>query len=186
MPSGAVRLIQVTALVLVVVFAVSTVPGVRSTPGFDTLLDGWLQGGTYCALALVAVLRSLTSRVNRLLWSLVAAAVGLRALGFVIYLAIVRNLRPPPYPSAADAAWLAMCVVLLAALVVLVRVRVRRRSVGLTFDALLAGLTAAGIAVELLFRTLERITQMSDADAIVATNLAYPLLDVALLVLVAG
>lgn len=184
--SRGVRAVQFVALLMVVGYAVTTVPGVRSTPGFHTVLDGWLQGSMYVAIALVALLRPLMSPVNRLLWTLVAAAVTLRALGFVVYLSVVRHLRPPPYPSAADAAWLAMSVVLIAALIVLLQVRTRRRSIGVVFDALLAGLTAAGVAVELLFHTLERITRLPDPGEIVVTNLAYPLLDVALLVLVAG
>jgi hypothetical protein len=39
--------------------------------------------------------------------SLVSGAVALRAIGFVIFLAIVRTMQPQPSPSAADAAWLA-------------------------------------------------------------------------------
>lgn len=182
----AVRVVQVVALLLATAFTATTIPGLRSSPGFHTLLDGWLQGAAYVAVAVVAVLRPCTTQANRLLWSLVSGAVVLRAVGFVIFLAVVRNLDPAPYPSAADAAWLTMSIVLLCALAVLVRVRVRRLSVGLTIDALLAGLTAAGVAVALLFRTLEQITEIPDPDETVATNLAYPLLDVALLVLVAG
>jgi PAS domain S-box-containing protein len=187
LPAGrTLRSVQAVALLLVAAFSVTTIPGIRPTPGFHTLLDGWLQGSAYVVLAVVAVLRPVTTPANRMLWSLVSGAVVLRALGFVIFLSIVRTLRPQPSPSAADAAWLAMSVVLLVALWMLVRVRVRRHSTGLTFDALLAGLTVAGVAVALLFRTLERITELPDPDERVATTLAYPLLDVALLVLVSG
>lgn len=183
--SPAARLLVAVALAMFVVFALSTVPGVRPRT-FSSALDGWLQGTAYVVVAGIAALRPVTSPVNRLLWSLVAAGVALRALGFVVYLSFVRRQQPQPSPSAADAAWLLMGVVLIAALVLLVRLRTRQRSIGLAFDALLAGLTVGGVAVELLFRTLEAITHEPDPDEIIATNLAYPLLDLVMLVLVVG
>jgi hypothetical protein len=45
----------------VAVFAVSTLPGVRSSAGFDPLIDGWLQGAGHITAAALAVLRPLTS-----------------------------------------------------------------------------------------------------------------------------
>lgn len=52
-----VRLAQLLLLVAVVAFAISVVPGVRGSAGFDVVLDGWLQGGAYVLTALVALLR---------------------------------------------------------------------------------------------------------------------------------
>ena len=49
-------------------FTVSTVPGVRSSPGFDPLIDGWLQGAGYVTAAALAVLRPLTSTTDRTIW----------------------------------------------------------------------------------------------------------------------
>jgi PAS domain S-box-containing protein len=181
-----VRLLGVAAALLVLAFSVTTVPGFRSAPTFHDGYDGWLQGTAYVVVALVALVRPLAVRGERLLWSLVAGAVVLRALGFVLFLGWVRLQEPPPYPSVADYAWLAMDGVLLLALWVLLRVRIEHRSIGIAFDAVFGGLTVAGLAVALQFHTLDSISGADLPDSVVVTNLAYPLLDVAMLMLVTG
>ena len=180
------RVVQATALLLVAVFSISTVPGVRATTDFNPVLDGWLQGWAYVVVALVALLRPWSVPVHRLLWGLVGLAVALRAAGFVLYLGRVRLQSPPPYPSIADVAWLSMDVVMLLALWVLLRVRVRHRSVGIALDAVFGGLSVAGAAVVLLFHTLDDIRGADLPDSVVVTNLSYPLLDVGMLVLLTG
>jgi len=78
----------------VAVFAVSTVPGVRSGAGFDPLLDGWLQAAGYVTAAAVAVLRPVASAVQRVVGSWLAAALVARAAGFALYLGVVRQQQP--------------------------------------------------------------------------------------------
>jgi len=181
-----VRLLIAAAALLVLGFSVTTIPGFRSTPTFHIGYDGWLQGTTYVVVALVALVRPLTVPADRLLWWLVAGAISLRALGFVLFLGWVRLQEPPPYPSVADYAWLAMDAVLLLALWVLLRVRIEHRSIGIAFDAVFGGLTVAGLAVALQFHTLDTISGAEVPDSVVVTNLAYPLLDVGMLMLVTG
>lgn len=180
------RVLAAVALLLVAAFTVTTLPGVRSTTTFDVLYDGWLQGSGYVVLALVALVRPLSSHVNRTLWWLVAAGVVLRGLGFVLFLGYVRLLDTPPYPSVADAAWIAADLVMLAAMWVLLRTRIRSRSVDVALDALVVGLTVGGVAVLLLYRTLVDIAHQSDPGQMVATDLLYPILDIATLVIVTG
>jgi hypothetical protein len=124
----AVRLLLALLILEVVAFLVSTLPGVRGalgfeTPGFDPLLDGWLQGAGYVTAALLALVRPISSPVDRGIWAWLAAAVAARAVGFVVFLGYVRTQQPPSYPSEADAAWLAMYVLMLAGLVELARRR---------------------------------------------------------------
>jgi diguanylate cyclase (GGDEF)-like protein len=174
----------------VLVFAVSTVPGFRATvgaeEGFDPLFDGWLQAAGYVTAAVLAVLRPLASRVDRVIWTWLAAGVTARALGFVIYLAFVRQQQPPPYPSAADAAWLAMYVFMLAGLVELARRRTRRLSTMLVLDAAVGVLAAAALAVALLYRTVVSLAVPGTPPDAVAVSLAYPVLDLMLLVVFVG
>ncbi len=68
----------------------------------------------------------------------------LRAFGYITYFADIRTRVPQPYPSLADAGWLASSVVLLAALTALVRPRARQFSLPLVLDAVIAALTAGG------------------------------------------
>jgi PAS domain S-box-containing protein len=180
------RVVQVLLAVLISCFVVSTLPGVRGRPGFDTLLDGWLQGSVYVLCAGLALLRPMVTAVERTLWSLVAAALAARALGFVAYLAVVRRLDPVPYPSVADAGWLATCFLLLLVLALRLRDRTPRLSSSLVLDALLAALTTAGVAGLLLHGTLLGMTREGTPPSAVATNLAYPVSDVALVSLAIG
>ena len=115
------RAVQILLVIEVAAFTLSTVPGVRAHEGFNTLLDGWLQGGAYVTAALLCVLRPIGVAADRGVWTWLAAALVMRALAFVLYLGWVRLVRPPPYPSVADAGWLAMCLLVLVALVALVR-----------------------------------------------------------------
>ena len=172
--------------VAVAAFAVTTVPGVRGSVGFDTRYDGWLQLGGYLLAAAVAVVRPVAREQHRTLWSLVAGALVLRACAFLVFVLFVRREQPPSYPSMADLAWLASAGVLLTALWQVSRIHAPRRSRTLVLDALLGGITAAAVAVVLLYGTLVALTAPGTPDDVVVTNLAYPLLDVALLTLAGG
>jgi PAS domain S-box-containing protein len=104
----------------------------------------------------------------------------------LVFVLFVRTDRPQPYPSWADAAWLASAGVLLVGLWSLSRVHAPRRSPTLVLDALMGGLTAAAVAVALLYETLVRATGPGTPVNEFATNLAYPLIDVALLAMCGG
>ena len=53
----------------VLVSVVAVVPGVRSTPGFEPILDGWLKATTYLLIALLVALRPILRRSDRTAWS---------------------------------------------------------------------------------------------------------------------
>ena len=182
----AIRAALVALAVGAAVFTVSTIPGVRSTPGFVPLFDGWFQGTVFALTAVVAALRPVVSRVDRLLWSLVALALALRAFAYIYYLAALRTRVPQPYPSLSDLGWLASSVLLLVALTVLIRPRARQYSLLLAMDAVIVALTVGGLAVALLWETLTARLAPGASTSVVTVNLAYPLLDVALLVLCAS
>ena len=170
----------------IVAFAATTVPGVRSSPGFDVRIDGWLQCGLYVLAAAVAAARPAIRHARRSSWSWIAASLLLRAAGFLVFVVFVRTDRPQAYPSWADAAWLASDGALLGGLWLLGRVHGSRRSPTLVLDALMGGLTAAAVAASVIFGALEGLTEPGATVDVVATNLAYPLIDVALLALAGG
>ncbi len=180
------RLLAGLAALLILLFTITTLPGFRSDDSFDTGYDGWLQGTAYVAIAALAVVRPLSVRRDRLVWGLFGLSVCLRALGFVVYLGYVRHQEPQPYPSIADYCWLAMDGVLLLALWILLRRRLRKRSIDIGLAAVQMGVTVAGVAVALLFSTLDTISGADLPDQVVVTNLAYPLLDIGMLVLVSS
>ncbi len=86
------RALFVVLAVELLVFGLSTIPGVRPRAGFINVIDGWLQGSLYVTAALLALLRPLVSPVDRRLWIGVGLAMAARACGFVILFSVV---RPP-------------------------------------------------------------------------------------------
>lgn len=180
-----VRFLVAVLGAFVVSFAATVVPGVRSTPGFNVPFDAWLQCGGYVAVAALAVARPTTLPARRALWAWIAAALALRAVGFLVYMLFVRTDRPQAYPSPADAAWLASSGALLVGLWVLSRVHAPRRSPTLVLDAVMGGLTAAAVAISVLGTSLAQASSTGPPN-VVATNIAYPLIDVALVALAGG
>jgi diguanylate cyclase (GGDEF)-like protein len=173
------------AVVLVgVAYVVSLVPGVRSEPGFDTGLDVWLND-TFClGVVSLTLIRAFRDRSER--WAFVAMAVGLACdlIGSMLYqLAYLPN-GEIPYPSWADAAWLAFYPATYVTVVLLLRRRVRRLPLSVWLDGAVAGLTAAALGTALAFRSLLASTEGS--IAVVATNVAYPVADLLLLALILG
>jgi diguanylate cyclase (GGDEF)-like protein len=180
------RALLAVLIVEVLLFGASTVPGVRSGPGFDPLWDGGVQAAGYLTAAALAVLRPVSRTADREIWSWLAAALAARALGFALYLWVVRWQVPEPVPSIADACWLAMYPLMGVALVRLARLRSRRYSVTLALDGAVGALAAAAVAVVLLEPTVQSIAARSAPAPALAVALAYPVVDVMLLAVLIG
>lgn len=179
---GAARWFLVAGVVL---FAASTIPGVRDQSGFDTTLDGWLQGALYVLAAAVGVVRAATARSLQHVWRWIACSLCARAVAFVIYLGHVRTLDPQPYPSLADAAWIASSLLLIAGLVSLGRALFSRLSLSLTLDGVVGACAAGALTVAFLYDTLVEVVGHG-ARSEVVTNLAYPAFDLVLLLVLLG
>lgn len=176
--------VSVLLVLLVGAVAARMLPGVGVATGFDPVFDGWLKGCAYVLAAGLAVLRPLVSPVRRRGWIWIAAALTARAAGFVIHLSVIRWMDPVPYPSVADLFWILSAVLLLGGLVELARDAFPRRSVAITLDAVVAVLAAAALAIVLLEGTLQSLGAPGPAVPVLATNLAYPVLDIGMLVAV--
>ncbi len=181
----AVRVLVAAVVLVGLAFAATTVPGVRSQPGFRVPFDGWLQGTGYVLMAALVVLRPLLVARDRVFWGLVAAAMAARSLAFLLFFTVVRTQSPMPFPSVSDGFWITSAVLLLVAL--LVRAR-QSPAAGLprllVLDGLVGALAAAGLAVSLVYPVLRAADAPGTPRAAVAVNLAYPLLDVVAIVLV--
>ncbi|MCW2620746.1 MAG: domain S-box protein, partial [Frankiales bacterium] len=182
----AVRALTVAVVAIGVLFSLTTVPGVRDGPTFWVPVDGWLQGTGYALMSLLAIARAVLVREHRFIWSVVAAAVTARSLGFLVYFSVVRGLVPQPYPSVSDAFWLLGTLLFLVSMAE----RSRRFSHGLSrllvLDALMAGLTVSALAVITLRETVSTLTGPRVPERALVVNLVYPVLDVVALVLIAG
>ena len=173
--------VRIALVAEVLAFAVSTLPGVRSHPGFDTALDGWLQGAAYVTAALLCALRPIQVKAERTVWAWIALGLALRAIAFVLFLGFVRNLEPIPYPSISDGFWLAMYVAVLVALVTATRARFTGVATGVAVDGVLSGLAISALAVAALHGTLQDLTRPGTPAGALVTNVAYPAADLILL-----
>ena len=175
-----------TALYLVVgvvygAFLVSTLPGVRQQPGYNLLLDGVLNNIAYELSALVCFVRARHAVMFVRSYFFLGVGLALYGLGNIFWTVFVRTQEPEPFPSAADALWLSFYVCAFVALWLIVREIAEGVPVSLWLDGVVGGLAVAGVAAAFIGPVLA-ITGGSVAE--VVTTLAYPLLDVLLLLVV--
>jgi hypothetical protein len=149
----------------------------------EPLVSTW----TYVALLLVAAAlcgaRGIVVAFERLPWLAFAAAATLWAAGQVVWQLVYEPRAVAPYPSAADALWLAAYPAACVGTIALMHTRLRASfRAGLWVDAAV-GATAVGAVVAALLLT--PVVEGAGADpAALATHLAYPPADLVLLALV--
>lgn len=184
--STVVRVLQTLLVIEIVWFTFTTIPTIRRSTSFNPVFDGWLQAGGYVTLALLVLLRPIKIKAERTVWIWISAGVVARSLAFVIYLAFVRNLRPIPYPSISDAGWLLMYLFLILGMVSLAKNRFIKLSTSLVLDALTVLFSLLSIATAIIFPVVEKLSAIKVPESAIATNLAYPVLDITLLVVIVG
>jgi diguanylate cyclase (GGDEF)-like protein len=154
--------------------------------------EGWSVQSTW--LSIVVVLASgllcltraaLDPRRERAAWLCMGVGLACYAGGNITYQLWVAKLDPVPFPSVSDALFLAFYPCAYGTLMLLVRRRVLSFHSSLWLDGVVGGLGAAAIGAALAFQTIMDATGGAPAAA-VATNLAYPIADLLLLVLVVG
>jgi diguanylate cyclase (GGDEF)-like protein len=182
-PRRTLRTIWVVLVVALVGYSLTTVPGARQHPGFNALIDGWVQNGILFTATLLIALRSVLVRSGRWAWASVAVGVGFYALGSTLYFSYVQYEANPPFPSVADAAWLASYVFLYAGLLGLARPRLQISQRTVWLDATVGALGITSLAAIYLQFVLNH-TQGSKSA--VLTTMAYPVCDLVLLVVAIG
>ncbi|GAA4967150.1 putative bifunctional diguanylate cyclase/phosphodiesterase [Kineococcus glutinatus] len=178
------RAATVLALLPVVAFVATTVPGVRPQPGYEFLLDGVLNNLAYLAAPVLCWLRlrrtPKPSRAGRLLLAALAAY----GLGNPFWTAFVRPLADQPFPSGADAFFLAFYPLLFAALLCELLRAEERLSASLWLDGVVGGLATGALVSTVVADPI--LSASPSGWAAVATTAAYPLLDLLLLLALAA
>jgi diguanylate cyclase (GGDEF)-like protein len=164
-----------------VTFVVSTIPGVRPVPGYNLLLDGWLNNIAYMLSPLICLARSRGTSSYRRSWLILSAGLALYGLGNVYWTIFIRPLDPEPFPSFADGLWLSFYGFAFVALLLVVRETAERLPLSLWLDGIVAGLAVAAVMTVVAGPVL---AVTGGSAAAVVTTLAYPLLDVVLLLIV--
>ena len=169
-----------TALVFGV-FLVSTIPGVRPNPGYNLLLDGFLNNIAYELSAVVCFVRARGATTYRASYLFLGVGLAIYGSGNVFWTIFVRTQDPEPFPSIADGLWLSFYPCALIALVLFVRGTVDDVPLSLWLDGLVGGLAVAGVAAA-LFNPI--VAETGGSKAAVVTTLAHVVLDVLVLLVV--
>jgi two-component system cell cycle response regulator len=182
---GAVRVAQYVLLAGLAVHFADGVLGLAT----DGLLARAVKDGIYnlvlVGAALVCVARACWVREERLAWGLIAFGLVAWSGADLYYTIVLAELEAPPYPSISDAGWLVFYPACWMAVVLLVRRRIREFHPSLWLDGIVAALGVAALTATLVLPPILAMSVEGDAAA-VAVNLAYPVGDVLLLVLLIG
>jgi two-component system cell cycle response regulator len=145
-----------------------------------------LNSGGYDAIVLAAaalcLARGIARKRDRSAWILMGLAVGAWGIGDTIWTFTVVNDPNAPYPSLADAFYLAVYPPAYVAIFLLLRSRVGNLRGSLWLDGIMGGLAVAALGTAVVFQAVLHAT--GGSPAAVATNLAYPLADLTLIALV--
>jgi diguanylate cyclase (GGDEF)-like protein len=148
----------------------------------DGPMGEWVGPAIQILAAGLAVAWGARRPSERVAWSLLAAGMVVSAAGDVWYALFLADLSEPPFPSFADALYLAYYPVTYAGLILLLRARATTFNRSVWLDGLIGGLGVAAVTAALLLKPIIATTEGSFAA--VAVNLAYPAGDLLLLALI--
>ncbi len=151
--------------------------------GLDTFTTSWVYTAVEWIAVAVCASRAVTRREDRLAWSLMTLGLACWSAGDLVWTVWLDYVSNPPFPSVADACYLLMYPAVYAALMLLMRSRMRSAGIAQWLDGGVVGLTVSAVAAALVFSAFVATTHgRLIADAV---NLAYPVGDFALLSFVA-
>jgi diguanylate cyclase (GGDEF)-like protein len=170
-------------LALTAVFAVCAVEfSLHADEGLRAFLDDWVFDNAVLAAAALCVLRGVLRSGDRAAWLLIGAALGAWGGGDTLWTLTVADRATPPFPSIADAGYLALYPLAYVAIFLLLRSRIGSLRTSLWLDGVIGGLAVASVGTAIVFEAV--LHTIGGSPAAVATNLAYPLADLTLIALV--
>jgi diguanylate cyclase (GGDEF)-like protein len=185
--AAAPRLLAAGALAillgLLVLYATVTL-GSLGSAGLQDAVGRWVYDAVVLGAALVVLWRAAALPGERAAWLALGIGLLLWALGQTYYSTVLYYASPAPFPSPADALFLAFYPASYLALVLLLRARVRQLEPLAWVDGLIGALAIAGVAAALIFPP---VLEALGGDTFgVAVSLAYPCADLVLLGLLFG
>ena len=157
---------------------------VRPTGDTSTLIDGWGVDAFELIASVLCIVAGLQRRSDRAVPVILGAALLSWSLGDLVLTIESLGGVVAPIPSLADAFYLCFFPLAYVALVLVVRGEARRLTAANWLDGAAAGLGAGALCAAFAFNAVRHFT--GDGALTVGVNLAYPVGDVLLLLLVMG
>ena len=182
------RLVRIALYVLVATVAIQIAHpllGVETGDVVTQVVEDWLYNGGLVGAALICVARAAWVREERLAWGLIGFGLIAWSAADLYYTLVLSKLEAPPYPSISDAGWLVFYPACWIAVVLLMRRRIREFHASLWLDGLVAALGVAALSAALVLPPILAMS-LEGEPAAVAVNLAYPVGDGLLLMLLIG
>jgi diguanylate cyclase (GGDEF)-like protein len=156
----------------------------RPPDHYSSFWDGWV-GNIACTLPIVPLLlRARHSSKLRTAWFALAGGVFLNDVGNMVYLLHDQNLHPIPSPAPSDVPYLLSYVGFAIGVTLITQRSFGARIPSARLDGAIAGLAAGAVAAMVWF---DSVLHVSGNPLQVAVGMSYPLMDLALLMLlVAG
>jgi diguanylate cyclase (GGDEF)-like protein len=155
--------------------------------GGEALQDAvgrWVYDAVVLGAALVVLAKAASPGQERRAWLALGTALALWALGQTYYSVVLYYASPAPFPSPADALFLAFYPASYLALALLLRARVSNLDPLTWVDGLIGALAIAAVAAALIFPPV--LEALGGSPLGVAVSLAYPCCDLVLLGLLSG
>jgi diguanylate cyclase (GGDEF)-like protein len=149
--------------------------------GLGQVIDVPLYTALEFAAAAFCLARPLVNPTNRGPWLAVGLGIACFAVGDAYFSFVAAEMDPIPYPSSADAGYIALYPLVYLGLGLLLRARTLPENRSFWLDGAIAGLTIGAVASALLFSTVIDVSGAGFWGNL--TNLAYPLGDLGLMIL---
>ena len=181
------RLVAFSALGLLgalLAFYAVVVVGELPGEGLQDAVGRWVYDVVVLGAAAIVLWRAARMPAERHAWLVLGTGLLLWALGQAYYSVVLYYAEPAPFPSPADAGFLAFYPATFVALVLLLRARVAHLDPLAWVDSLIGALAVAALAAALIFPPVDEALGGSPLG--VAVSLAYPCMDLVLLGLLSG
>jgi two-component system, cell cycle response regulator len=150
----------------------------------DSFFENWVYDAVMLGCAASCLLRAVLIRRERAAWALLGLALLIWTGGEIYYEAVLATQASVPVPSPADAGYLLFYPIAYAGLILLARGRIAGFSAARCLDGIIVGGAVAALAAALAAQPILDSGTAAGGTLAVATNLAYPICDLALLSLV--
>lgn len=152
----------------------------RPADGYSSLWDGWVSNVVGVVPIVPLVLRGSRSRQDRGAWFCIAASLASYDVGNLVYLFHDQNLVPIPSPAPSDVFYLLQYPFLGIGIVLLTQRNFGSVRASTRLDGAISGLAVASVAAMAWF---EPVLRVSGHPLQVLVEMAYPVLDLVLVVL---